>query len=285
MNVIGPDNSHHQDHTLDYAKVAKTCRLAIHKANEFGADERFAERWKAMAAAGLVRGAYDFLLLFPTAPTGATQAAQYLGIVKAAGGFAPEDLQPIADIERGPADPPNRHPNQDATRASTIERINSWAAAIESADLEPTVYGRAMLKELHITAADCPKVKHVWAARYNNELGTPAVTGWPDSMLRAWQYTNGTANFTSMPKEIPGIGKGDVSVIVGKLSAWQQMGEEDELSEEDRKRLSALEAAMKRHDVFLNALTDKLGQKGAPDKPATPVGAGQRVAKATKKAE
>ncbi len=169
MNVIGPDNSHHQDHTLDYAKVAKTCRLAIHKANEFGADERFAERWKAMAAAGLVRGAYDFLLLFPTAPTGATQAAQYLGIVKAAGGFAPEDLQPIADIERGPADPPNRHPNQDATRASTIERINSWAAAIESAGLEPTVYGRAMLKELHITAVDCPKVKHVWAARYNNE--------------------------------------------------------------------------------------------------------------------
>jgi hypothetical protein len=72
----------------------------------------------------------------------------------------------------------------------------------------------------------------------------------------------------------------------------QGFSEEDELSEEDRKRLTDLEAAMgdleaamKRHDQFLNALTTKLGQKNDPDKPASALFAGQRVASATKKTE
>ena len=101
----GPDVSDH-NRNINWDKVREAGNeFAIAKASE-GLTWRaatFPGRWKAIADAGLLRGAYHFARPQP-GRTGADEAKWFLRVVDDAGGFRPGDLRPVLNLEWGTLD-------------------------------------------------------------------------------------------------------------------------------------------------------------------------------------
>ena len=101
----GPDVSDH-NRNINWDKVREAGHeFAIAKASE-GLTWRattFPGRWKAIADAGLLRGAYHFARPQP-GRTGADEAKWFLRVVDDAGGFRPGDLRPVLNLEWGTLD-------------------------------------------------------------------------------------------------------------------------------------------------------------------------------------
>jgi len=96
-------------------------------------DGDFAANWKAMKAQGIVRGVYQY---FEPAQDPTKQANMLLSAVENAGGFMPEDLPPVMDIETAGGQSP-----------STIQKhMQTWLDVIEKAvGRRPLIYTAAFM--------------------------------------------------------------------------------------------------------------------------------------------
>ncbi len=96
-------------------------------------DNEFAANWKNMKAQGIVRGVYQF---FEPAQDPTQQANMLLNAVNSAGGFIPEDLPPVMDIEVTGGQSP-----------STIQaHMQTWLNVIEKAvGRKPIIYTAAFM--------------------------------------------------------------------------------------------------------------------------------------------
>ena len=118
----GIDVSNHQN-AVDWAEVADDgIDYAYMKATEgrTWVDKRFAENWRASAAAGVTRGAYHF---FSLCSSGAAQAANFLRTVPA----DPSALPPVVDLEHSPTTCPDRMDAGDLQR-----ELTDFVAAVEA---------------------------------------------------------------------------------------------------------------------------------------------------------
>jgi hypothetical protein len=86
----------------DFAKArAAGVTFCIRKAvqSPYGQDHGLFVEWPAIAAAGIVRGAYLFPDLKPGAATPTVQVDAMVNALKMAGGLGPDDLAPAMDVE------------------------------------------------------------------------------------------------------------------------------------------------------------------------------------------
>src|SRR3954447_18284835 len=208
-DVLGPDVYHANVALIPAASIADDPRFgfAILKATE-GVSYRWAEswlpqNWKALGATRLARGAYHYLI---GAHSGKEQAEFYLRSVEAVGGFRDTDLHPIVDVEW--------KLNDGATATQVTDCVQEYAEAIHAEGHKVIRYGRSLFRDLGITSAT--GCDHSWVPRYNDELGPTDDIGFAEPDI--WQYSNGTFNFTSWPSAAPGMGPGDMSVVLTDLA-------------------------------------------------------------------
>jgi len=166
--------------------------------------------------------------------------------------------------------------------------LNQEGLHIEQPGLVTTAHGIPWTRDVWLSHAEQLRRVAFWTAQKCKEHDIPIRLLKTDDLLREGEGARGITSHAAVSEAFHQSTHSDP----GPNFPWdvfmelvQGFSEEDELSEEDRKRLDDLEAALKRHDVFLNTLLTKLGQKADPNKPATPLGAGQRVARATKQGE
>ena len=163
------------------------------------------------------RGAYQYLVF---AQDGKKQALYYAKTLKAAGGWDPDlDIRPIVDVENG------SDPKQAAASAQqVIDVTTAYAEAIEDElGVRPMLYGGSAIRGRKITShMGCAKL---WCARYTAKLPSKTYTqmGWALPDVWGWQY-GGTgpdqrASLAGYPKEIPGVGQLDISVVFANTFA------------------------------------------------------------------
>lgn len=177
----------------------------------------FAHQWPALRQAGgdrygktWFRGCYHYLIM---SDDGAKQASSYLSAVEAAGGWGAGDLPPIVDVERGQ----EGCTNHGASKQQVIDTTSKWAETVRGAlGCKILLYGRGAMRDLCIT--EHMGCDYLWAPRYNHVMGTTDDVGWPAELVKLWQYTDGTANFTSYPASAPGLGATDLSIFLGTLA-------------------------------------------------------------------
>ena len=206
--VLGPDVYHGNIDLVPAARIAADPRFGfvILKATE-GTRYSWAEtwlppNWKAVGKTRLARGAYHYMLFDQP---GKEQAEFYLQSVEAAGGFKDGDLHPIFDAEW--------KLNDGATAPQVEDCIGDFVDKIHQEGHKVIRYGRSLFRDLGIgtaTGADFG-----WIPRYNDELGPTDDIGFADPHM--WQYSNGTFNFTANPSSAPGMGPGDMSVVLTDL--------------------------------------------------------------------
>lgn len=169
----GIDVSHVQG-AVDWSKVAGAgASFAFAKATEGVAfvDPALASNWKAMKAAGLVRGAYHFFL--PSLDA-ATQAKHFLATVP----YEPGDLPPVLDLETDP---------KTKTLAADVK---TWLAIVaQKMGCNPIIYVSPSFWDTFVD--DDFSAYPLWVADWN--VREPALPrGWITCTF--WQHTNqGTA--------------------------------------------------------------------------------------------
>lgn len=207
--VLGPDVYHGNVDLIPAARIASDPRFgfAILKATEgthySWAQTWFPDNWRALGATRLVRGAYHFLIV---GQSGKEQAEFFLATVENAGGFGDDDMHPIVDVEW--------KLNEDAKAQQVEDCVGEYADRIHQEGRKLIRYGRSMFRDLKITSAT--GCDHAWVPRYNDELGLTDDIGFAEPDM--WQYSNGTFNFTSWPSAAPGMGPGDMSVVLTDLA-------------------------------------------------------------------
>jgi len=169
--VRGIDVSGHQGE-IEWARIPRDeVQFAYLKATEGGdfRDRRFAENWRASAAAGLRRGAYHF---FTFRATGAQQAANFIATVPK----NPQALPPAVDVELW---------GNSAARPSPREfqkQLSDFLAAIRAHyGCEPVIYTADDFRRYFLK--DFP-IQRLWIRAV---LTTPAAAedrGWV-----FWQYS------------------------------------------------------------------------------------------------
>lgn len=156
------------------------------------------------------RGAYQYLVF---GKSGKAQAEYYLKTVESAGGWGAGDIVPIVDVENG-KDPAQTK----ATAQQVIDVTTEYAETIlRLHGRVPMLYGGSAIRDRHITVPmGCQKL---WCARYTAQLPSKTYTtmGWALPDVWGWQY-GGTgpaqrAQLVGYPKDIPGVGQLDISVM------------------------------------------------------------------------
>ncbi len=184
--IIGPDVSHYQG-TIDWSAVKGTAPFAFAKASQGTGfvDPMFAGNWRAMGAAGLLRGAYHFL---DDTGGGGAQADHYLSVMESAGGLQDGDLPPVLDFEDG-----------------RLSAARAWIAAVKKATGRfVLVYGGIYYRNAVAKAgldgeAQRLGASYLWVPHYGPasfEWGD-VPSGWDRTEVVFWQYTNGITNGTS----------------------------------------------------------------------------------------
>jgi hypothetical protein len=207
--VLGPDVYHGNVDLVPAARIAADSRFgfAIVKATEgtrySWATSWLPPNWRALGDTRLVRGAYHFLLV---RQSGKDQAEFFLQSVDGAGGLGDGDMHPIVDVEW--------KLNEGVSAQQTADCVAEYADTIHQAGHKLIRYGRSMFRDLGITSAT--GCDFAWVPRYNDELGPTDDLGFPEPDM--WQYSNGTFNFTAWPSAAPGMGPGDMSVILSDLA-------------------------------------------------------------------
>lgn len=182
----------------------------------------FIQQWEPLRAGGgdrygttWFRGAYHYLIM---SDDGAAQAKAFLATVEKAGGWRAGDLPPICDVERGGASSGNHQ----ASKQQVIDVTSAWAATVsQELGCKIMLYGRGAMRDLGIT--ERMGCDFLWAPEYGSSLVSTANLGWPNELVKLWQYTDGTTNLTKYPSSAPGIGAGDVSLFRGGLSDLQAL--------------------------------------------------------------
>lgn len=184
--VSGPDVASYQHPNgapIDWGAVKRSGRsFGIVKATEgtFYTNPYFAQDWKGMAAAGLVRGSYDFV--HPQLPltTAFDQAKYYvaaLGSLRAQG-----DLPPALDLEV----------NDDGlTPGQLVMWTQLWLSTVQSlTGRVPMIYSYRWFWQNQLRNSDAFDHYPLWIADYNGASTptTPLVGSWPSWTM--WQYTS-----------------------------------------------------------------------------------------------
>ncbi len=189
----GIDVSHYQGE-IDWKKVkASGVIVAYAKAAQGtgSSDNRFAENWAGMKAAGVLRGAYDFYNV-GSDPT--EQAQFFLGKFT----LEPGDLPPMVDIETSG--------KSAETRGNLIADLHTYIGVIKKhCGVDPFIYTGPGYWNAHFddSFSDCP----LWVAEYGVSQPKP-VTGW--KYWTIWQY--------SQSGSVPGIsGAADLDYFNGSL--------------------------------------------------------------------
>lgn len=143
-----------------------------------GADSRIGDYWPKAKAAGLLRGAYHYLV---AGDDGQAQAEAFLKVFDAAGmAYGPGDLPPAADVEDQ-----NALASADA-KARFVDALGTWVDTVGTVlGTTPLVYtGTYFWQELGNPSGfeHCP----LWLARYNSQPGA-CPPGWPDWTF--WQHS------------------------------------------------------------------------------------------------
>jgi len=206
--VLGPDIYHSNVDLVPAARIAEDprfgfCILKATEGTEYSWAERwFPQNWKAVGKTSLIRGAYHFMIV---SHSGKEQAEFYLQTIEANGGFRDVDMHPIFDLEW--------KLNDGATKEQVLDCAGEFVEKVNQEGHRVIRYARSMLRDLGITSdMGC---NFAWCARYNDELGPTDDIGFSQADL--WQYTDGKDNFTTNPKSAPGIGPGDMNVLLTDL--------------------------------------------------------------------
>ncbi len=135
-------------------------------------DARFAENWRAMKAAGVVRGAYQY---FRASEDPVAQASLVVATLDSAGGLSADDLPVVLDLETA-----DRQPSQ-------LVRTNmqSWLATIDAATGRPAMIYTNAATAATIGAGFGGYV--LWVANWQATCPTMPL-GW--SMWKFWQYAS-----------------------------------------------------------------------------------------------
>jgi lysozyme len=187
VTLTGPDVSLNQP-SVDWGKVkAAGHTFAIAKVSDgLGTpDKAFGKaRWKQMKDAGLVRGAYHFGRP-QRGRDPKKEVAEFLRLIKAAGGLQPGDLLPILDLEKfGSAGR--------LTAAQTLEWARGWVTEMRKRfGRRPIIYTGAFWRETMGNPADnlgCP----LWLAAYvkQSELAQFVPVAWRSHGHALWQHTD-----------------------------------------------------------------------------------------------
>jgi lysozyme len=208
--LTGPDVSSFQG-DVNWREVRQSGHtFAIVKATEGKDwdDPRFGEaRWKAIAAAGLRRGAYHFGRPQAGRPP-QVEARHFLAAVKRAGGFAPGDLPPVLDLEwsRG-LDP-----------AGLRRWVAAWVATVkDETGVQPMIYtGGPFWHGALGDGADAFGCA-LWLAAYVRDPTPYVPRPWRGGGYALWQYTD--------RGRCPGIaGPCDLSRFRGSPAAFRRLG-------------------------------------------------------------
>jgi lysozyme len=167
--LTGVDVSYHND-TVSWSKVKAAGRSFAFARTSDGLtdlDDQFATNWKAMKAAGLVRGAYQF---FRARHGGVELADLMVKQISDAGGLKVGDLPPVLDFET----------LDDQSAATAVSRAKDWIARIQTKlGVKPIVYtGNNMSDAIGTNFKDY----ELWVAHY--EVDCPRIpAGW-----RTWTF-------------------------------------------------------------------------------------------------
>jgi GH25 family lysozyme M1 (1,4-beta-N-acetylmuramidase) len=213
VTLTGPDVSENQP-DVDWRKVKSGGHaFAIAKVSDgLGTpDPTFGKgRWKAMKDAGLIRGAYHFGRPQQGRDPKA-EVAEFLDILKAAGGLAAGDLLPILDLEKfGKAGK--------LTARQTLEWTRDWVGELRRrVGRKPIIYTGAFWRDDLKNVADdlgCP----LWLAAYvpASKVKQFVPTAWKQEGQSLWQFTDKAT--------CPGIaGRCDMSRFAGTREQFNRL--------------------------------------------------------------
>jgi hypothetical protein len=174
----------------------------------------FADNWQAVRDAGgdrygasWFRGAYLFVKFNQS---GADQADAYLQAINNAGGWDNGDIYPIVDVELGS----ERNSNRQASAQEVIDCITECAQRLRGRTGRRVIlYGRGAMRDLSIN--DRMGCDAVWNPSYTATMVKHGLEPWDLEDIALWQYCgDGTAAIQTLPHEVPGFGKVDISVYV-----------------------------------------------------------------------
>jgi GH25 family lysozyme M1 (1,4-beta-N-acetylmuramidase) len=162
---------------LDFAKVkADGYAFVIAKATEGATykDSKFAEYYKAIAEAGLIRGSYCFAR--PKTSTAVEEASAYVATVNAAGGFS-HAIPPILDIEDD---------KTGFSPAQMQEFCLDWAREVKrQTGLKPILYSYPdFIRRYGLNSPAIQEAFDLWIASYQ---GVPDTAGW-----KSWEFQQQT---------------------------------------------------------------------------------------------
>jgi len=200
--LIGPDVSGWQGCPLGWRAVARAGRaFAFAKASEGTTftDSCFASNWRAMAAAGIPRGAYDFARPHSPISSARAEARHYVAVVNSAGGFR-MTLPPVLDVEE------NANLSQGGMRSWIQTWIDEVRKDVHRYDV--TIYTGNWFWSPNV-GSWAPRGALLWASGYSSTMPRVAGFGKPNW----WQYTDG--QYGPTPHYTPGIGYADSSVWLG----------------------------------------------------------------------
>jgi lysozyme len=146
-------------------------------------DARFAENWRGMKSAGVVRGAYQF---FRASEDPVAQASLVVSMLEDAGGLEAGDLPVVMDIETADG----------ASSATVRANMASWLDAVERATgAAPIVYTNAATSAVIGNAFGGAAL---WVANW--DAACPSVpVGW--STWTFWQYSS-TGSVAGVPTAV-----------------------------------------------------------------------------------
>lgn len=190
--IEGVDASNHQG-VIDWAAVAASGKAGFafckasegpNPAGEWYTDPFFADNWRGIREAGMVRGAYHFGR--PSMGHPEDEAAYFLRRVDDAGGLLPGDLLALDMEDRRVA------PDADLL-AWTLGFLRTVEAAV---GFRPLLYSGAWYMQPHNLTGSTDLAQYgLWLAAYQGDAPEPPEP-WP--VLAFWQFSDS--------ESVPGVG-------------------------------------------------------------------------------
>lgn len=207
--VYGVDISHHNG-KVDWKLLATSkVKFAYIKASQGlnFRDPNFDANWRASDNAQMLRGAYHFL---SAGADGATQAKNYLALVNKSGGFKPDDLPPVLDLEwdfiKVNGTPVDRWSN--VPPEQIVATVKAWIDTVQLATgRRPIIYTAASWWEARMGGSMQLKDYPHWIADYRpSSIQAKAPKSVKKHPYVAWQFT-----------EVGGIDGAGVKLDVNRL--------------------------------------------------------------------
>ena len=210
MTTVSGLDVFHGDGPVDWTSVAAAgIEFAYVKASEGVAvtDSRFAQNWKAMKEAGVMRGAYHF---FHPASSPEDQAGHFLAVMS---DFSEGDLPPALDLEE------TSQAHDEWPGIPSDQRIGlvlRWLKKVEDATgMRTVIYTRKGWVKDNLPGAEALKDHPLWVADFQSP-DTPRIP----AQWAAWTFWQFTETGT-----VPGVGsKVDLDRFNGASTDLKMLG-------------------------------------------------------------